>query len=178
MYYSMSSIQHKTMNTSPHTTMSDRPTAPHKPERKGKRGAPPPIAFRPISTNVSSGLVDGVPGGGCNVGSIASHTMPSFRPNSNTRIINFRLYVDDEDVGFVIGSGGATLKRIKRQSGSKVKYFKVDAEGNSGSELNGYFNIRGGQYEIHLAQIAIQELVIESKRRNLTDVRKRVDIPN
>ena len=82
-----------------------------------------------------------------------------------------RVYVDDDDVGFVIGGGGATIKRIKSQTGALVKYFPSGEDDNSGSgPSTGYFNIRGDERQIHLAKISIQELVIESKRRKIAQL--------
>ena len=88
---------------------------------------------------------------------------------SHSHPLNQRLYVDDEDVGFVIGRGGETVKRIKRQSGALIKHFAH--EGDDPKHDTGYFNLRGDQFQIHQAKIAIQELVIESKRREIEKLR-------
>ena len=75
-----------------------------------------------------------------------------------------RVYVDNEDVGFVIGGGGSTIKRIKHQTGASIKFYDDKAVDDS---KPGYFNVRGSEYQIHQATIQIQELIIESQRRRL-----------
>lgn len=78
-----------------------------------------------------------------------------------------RVYVDNEDVGFVIGGGGSTIKRIKHQTGASIKFYDDKAVDDS---KPGYFNVRGSEYQIHMATIQIQELIIESQRRRLARV--------
>ena len=86
-----------------------------------------------------------------------------------TRQITRRLDVDDTDVGFVIGKGGATVKRIKAQSGAGIKHFKSSTD-DRGERVRGYFSIRGSEYQIHNAMLDIYELVVESKRRAVADL--------
>ena len=50
--------------------------------------------------------------------------VPNFQHPTRPQIRSHRVYVDDEDVGFVIGGGGSTVKRIKGQTGALIKHFK------------------------------------------------------
>lgn len=99
--------------------------------------------------------------------------VPNFQHQARPQVRSHRVYVDDEDVGFVIGGGGSTVKRIKSQTGALIKHFKNDPED---SEHNsGYFNLRGNDHQIHCAKISIQELVIESKRRRIASLLQQVE---
>ena len=98
--------------------------------------------------------------------------VPNFQHQGRPQTRSHRVYVDDEDVGFVIGGGGSTVKRIKSQTGALIKHFKNDPEDSEHD--TGYFNLRGNDHQIHCAKISIQELVIESKRRRIASLLQQV----
>ena len=101
--------------------------------------------------------------------------VPNYQHQARPQVRSHRVYVDDEDVGFVIGGGGSTVKRIKSQTGALIKHFKNDPEDTEHD--TGYFNLRGNDHQIHCAKISIQELVIESKRRRIDRCSSRFRVP-
>lgn len=156
-------------NASSRHPSSARTHSAHRPPPIAMYGAPPPQTHAPPMLPHPSTIV--APG----YSGVPPHFIPQVSaPVAADQLRSHRVYVDAADVGFVIGGGGATIKRIKTQTGALVKYFPPDTEHQGDQPTTGYFNIRGTDRQIHTAKISIQELVIESKRRKIAELQNQL----
>ena len=149
--------------------LPNRPTQTHKPRRAPSVEHQPPHVPHVLFSNGTPSNLAG-PGYPVQVNHCVRNDCFGVNQPHSESVRSHRVYVDGCDVGFVIGSGGATIKRIKHQCRALIKYFPPEQVHEGNGMTTGFFNIRGNERQIHTAKISILELVVESKRRSISQL--------